>query len=611
MKLFCVLRTLLFVLAPLYVYFHVRTLCPVGEELDFGAADPLCRLAHATSTRLEPVWDAGHAYYAQSALKSHLDPHLSHAAAFVDSLKAKAFQKTNISQEELFNNFDSGSKLIINHTVSVSKFVYNFVADDVYPVVAKYAQLTWSYVKYAYFQTELFVYINYNLHVKPLLRIASLKISQSPVGENWRKLVASDQYQLVASYCEKVYHVLARVFNFFVTKWTAFREYNKSLSMDSSFRLIEEKKKFILQELSKFMDSHNQKEPAPENIEIKIGEDGEETEIIHSTITVTKTSLKAQQNPTSTLSPISEKYSKILARTIDAVKVDFDDQVHDLSLRLTQNLSSKFSELLQKLNSNVSGNYNYIYDLLNRINQVTNSDLDGYVSRELYLDALKQKSDSFSDEAQDLLNQLNIAKENYVLEVAQIRSNILEVMQEFGDSSLNAYSSEIIESGSDWKDWKDFNNLKSDLIKFRDYLIHTDCKDLKGGEIFESELQKFETHINALLNEGGSYLYILRAKGNLQFQMREAEEQELLKIQQEQEEQQKQLEEQQHEKEEAEEFAEQVSEQFVEPVEEVFEDAVEDVQEVANEEKYDDEEEEQETETSQRTVLEIQPLTTV
>lgn len=537
MNVLRVLRIFLFVVLPLYAVFHIRTTCPLDQDISKSSlTDPLCVYSHKVSQFVEPYFSFAMVKYNASPLKPHVDsiyetskeftdPYISKSFGLLNSIKDEAFQRTNITQEELFANLDSGSKLLGQHLTTLINFINYQVTTNVYPFCLQTSNLIIQYSKVVYVKTKLVLYIQWKLYLQPFISIVNYHFFNSEVGKYCIKISKTNEFKLFKFYLAEVKEWFNFVFEYIQEKWINFKEANNAMSMSKSFKLMEDKKNFLLQEFNKFIDnSFNNKgeivkEEENEREEEEEGE--EETETIHSTITITATSIRATPTSSSTSSvKSSEKYKSLLDKTIEGAKIDFESEVSSLSHQLSSNLNANFIEKLQKFGSHVNSNYDFIYDLLNRINLVTEAELSGYVSRQDFRDALEEKRLSFISESEDLSNEIEKYKLDFISKVSVIRNSILEALEEFSDSSLNAYSAEIISNDSDWVEWKNFKSLKSQLISFRDELINLNIDEI-NDELIKT-INGLNNQINILLNEGGSYLAILRAKANLEFQSRES-----------------------------------------------------------------------------------------
>lgn len=447
--------------------------------------------------------------------KVFIDPYLQKSSDLFTSLKDEAFQRTNITQEELFANLESGSKLLGGHLTTIINFINHEITNVIYPFSVKTTNLIIQYSKLFYVKSKLFIYIQWKMYIQPFTAIVKYHFFNTQVGKYCIEFSQTDEFKLVKFYINEAESWVVSFFHYINEKWSTFKEANDAMSMSKSFKLMEDKKNFLLQELNKFLDNSFNKVDTEEL-----------TETIRSTITITSTSVKT--TPTVVVSKSSDKYQSLLDKTIEGARIDFESQVSSLSHQFSANLNSNFIEKLQKFGANVNSNYDYIYDLLSRINLVPVPESSGYVSRQDYRDALEERRLSFIAEAGELENEIEKYKVDFISNVSNIRNSILEALEEFSDSSLNAYSAEIVSNDSDWVEWKKFNSLKSQLISFRDELINYDIEKINHD--FIVSINGIKTQINILLNEGGSYLAILRAKANLEFQSRERATTESTKI---------------------------------------------------------------------------------
>lgn len=515
-----VLRVLLLVALPLYGIFYIRTACPLSQGVpETAMSDPLCVYTHRVFEVVGPYAEVAKDAYESSPLKPRVDfvvdqsrvivePYFKRWTEWLNSLRDQAFQRTNITQEELLANLDSGSKLLGEHLTTVINFINHHMAVTVYPFFLETSKVVIQYCKFVCVKAKMLVYIQWKVYVEPLLTVGKYYFFKSEVGKYCVKITQTDEFKLVQYYVADIKRRVVAVFRFIQEKWMEFKEANHAMAMSRSFKAMEEKKNFLLQEINKFIDGSFNKGDGLE----------EETETIRSTITITSTSLRA--SPTVAAVKSSEKYQLLLDKTLEEARVDFETQVSNLSHKFAEGLHATFVDKLKSLGASVTVDYGTLHELLQRINTHLAPEMEGHVSRQEFRDALEEKRSSIGEKAEAIAADIEKTKAEFVSKVADIRTSILEALEEFSDSSLNAYSAEIVNNDSDWSEWKKFKALKSQLITFRDELINYDIDSVDRE--FANSINGIKTQVNILLNEGGSYLAILRAKANLEFQTRES-----------------------------------------------------------------------------------------
>lgn len=243
--------------------------------------------------------------------------------------------------------------------------------------------------------------------------------------------------------------------------------------------------------------------------------DETETELITKTSTVYVSSKTAPATP-------SERYSKMIRKVIQGAEDDFTNQVSQYGKEFGQKITKSVKPQLSALSSIVTAGYSEIHVELKDINRKSKNET-GYISRQDYRDVLAKAASKIQDDSDNVISKLKKLEEEYADGVLKIRRGILETLAQFSETILSEYSKEIIKSGDDWQEWKRYNSIKKEL---------NDAKDMILNEKPKHEQAMFDevtTTVNILVGEGKSYLAIMRAKGNIEFQQREKAEREALK----------------------------------------------------------------------------------
>lgn len=414
------------------------------------------------------------------------------------------------------------------------------------------------------------IYVNFNAYIKPKLVELKDKIAASKLGDYWREFETTKFYQAVAYVLGKVSVTFKSVSASLSNFYTEFNEKDLKFKSSKPYKMAEQKTEFLRSELAKiftpgfkvpsykdlnvFQKKENEEEEAVEPSEpsnepseseaeppsastetltaIEIieepSEDGSEVidvveeeivieEIIKEPVeeVIEKPVEEPIEDPAT--SAVSTKYTKLTENIISGAEQDFNEQAQAIADETREQLSVSLKPILSELGQKVNTGYSEIHDQLHNINRKSKGE-DGYVSRQDYRDVLAKCTGEMNAMSEEIFSTLKEVEKNYTESVLQVRTSILETLSEFSDSTLTAYSNEIIRDGDDWNEWKRYNTVKKQLLNARDEILAATPPG--EGQMFSS----IEATANILLKEGQSYLAIMRAKGNLEFQSREKEE---------------------------------------------------------------------------------------
>ena len=183
---------------------------------------------------------------------------------------------------------------------------------------------------------------------------------------------------------------------------------------------------------------------------------------------------------------------------------------------------------MQALAQAATSGYDNLHDYINKINVAKVLTDEGHVSRELFREDLAAKRAQIDGIVENINSEIEKVAQKYTDDVLKVKLEVIETLEEFAESTLTAYSAAIISNGDAWDEWKKYSILKNDIVKFRDKLVESVPKsftDEAGLELnFENALNGLKKDVLVLHNEAGGYMAILRAKANVEFQAREAEE---------------------------------------------------------------------------------------
>ncbi|OWB51701.1 hypothetical protein B5S27_g3267 [[Candida] boidinii] len=342
---------------------------------------------------------------------------------------------------------------------------------------------------------------------------------------------------------------------------------------------IENKKQFLKNEFNRIFDA-GFNIPNYENIESLIknklikkttSEDSESTEettsvdetttpnSINETTSVDESASIIETLPPSTktakeVSPdiqkedeyLALKYEKSLNGIISSALKDFNAEIKALEDTYLENIKSDIVPDLRDLGTAVNSGYENLHILIEDINRKNESESDStvdsrpykYVTRDDVQGELNKIREKINLKGELIHSKVKEYENQFSDDVLKIRKNILEILEEVTEKSLSEYSNEIIKlkanskSEDNWEEWKNFNALKNEIFKSRDEIL-TLKPDYK---LFSKALSDLINSLQVLTNDCESYLYILWAKGNIEFQARSQYESEATKTDSEEEE---------------------------------------------------------------------------
>ncbi|CDK29312.1 unnamed protein product [Kuraishia capsulata CBS 1993] len=312
---------------------------------------------------------------------------------------------------------------------------------------------------------------------------------------------------------------------------------------------IEEKKEFLKGEFNRIfsagfntdIDRYSQKVETPKaestlKKEVKKVPESSKSASPSSKSSTSTTSSSSSPAPVDSETPDQyQKYQDYLLGTSKSALENFTRDVERLEIEISDELTSSMKPKLQALSKTVNSGYEEVHSLLHEIDRVCEADEQDcppveYVSRQDFRDALAKLADNVNDRGAAARKELDIYSEKLSQDILSTRSQILEILQDFADASLQEYSHAIMDaSGKErptdnaedtWDEWKRFHNVKNQIFATRDEILTTEPK----LEKFKKLLSDLNTTLYVLVNESGQYLAILRAQANLKFQAREARE---------------------------------------------------------------------------------------
>lgn len=500
------LRVLLFVGPLVYLYHHISNTCPLSQSLPNDLNDITCKYTHEGYTFVSPYIGIANGYYESSPVKIYVEKTQEKISSFFNQhlvlIKETFYQKTNLSEEELLANLESGQKLLAHHLANAINFTYDQLTNKVIPAL----RISFQGIKLTFEQIKIWVKVYWQLYAKPFFALIHDKFIASTAGKYWLQFLQSGAFQTISNYWSDISLIFNNIYEYITSRYVQFKETNKAISMSESFKIFEDKKDFLLNEINKYFEP--------------LTKEKDEELTSTSTITITSTSTKNKKSSPSTevTVPTSEKYSQLLKSTLESAQTDFESQISKLSDEHALKLRAKIMEQMKELGNSVSADYDKLHQMRRNINKITNPSEEGFVSRQDYRDAISEKRSQFESIAQLIKNEIELMEVELSTGISKSRDSILETLEQFADSSLNAYSAEIVSNGDKWEEWKKFNEAKKEIINFRDELVKIKPVD------WENHKNNAWKEVTFLVNEGGSYLALIRAQANVEFQQREAEE---------------------------------------------------------------------------------------
>lgn len=220
---------------------------------------------------------------------------------------------------------------------------------------------------------------------------------------------------------------------------------------------------------------------------------------------------------------------------------------------LLDEVKPKVSKELQNLQSGVMKRYKELNDMISDINKDyermldSNSHVDGDVTRQDYRNKLQEAYDEGDIGGQAVAQLLNPAHEKILRQYFKLLQETIDVLDLFADSTVGDLNRQLtsalevaLQNGSEdvdlWDAWKRFHKIKEEIFAYRDWLydVATEYKTSKsrsaavvGIELWLEYVSSIDFHILALLGDNDHYLQLMRAKGNVAFQLRESFQEQL------------------------------------------------------------------------------------
>ncbi len=570
-----------------YLIYHVLVKCPnqkvwgVTDDEDFICKSS-SKLGSYVSPIIEPVIGKVSTYYRASCLPKYVETADNFVSAnyknyirpsvekYGPVVKEKSYYLYVLTLEKTFALWILSKDIAIKvwaFVIENSKCIYvssrEFWVNTGYPKVSSAISLVSQKILYLLRKIGVKIYVEYNIYLAPRLHKLAAVIPNTFIG----KAFAHIKESAVVGFVANTFAFLNEIFSWFYDKVSdVFVEFNKKESIFKSseqYKFLEKKCEFLRNELGNKFFSPGFKIPSYKDLQIfqKITSDSvskkDEISALSLTISTVATTIAATVTglsksvssgqhallstnslyssslpisselsdtliqPSETAFSIaiatSEKYEKLTNSVIKQAEEDARIQLESLVSNYSEIIRNAVKSDMQMLSEVVTSGDPEIYKLLHDINRFAKGD-EGYVSRQDYRDVLAKSASQIQEHSDNILAILKKTEESYSNDSLEIKNSILETLAQFSESTLAVYSNEIVQKDDDWKEWKKYNDMRKNLLSVRDSI-----SNLKpdGEQKLFNDVTKT---VRILMNEGESYLAIMRAKGNIEFQGREHRE---------------------------------------------------------------------------------------
>lgn len=259
---------------------------------------------------------------------------------------------------------------------------------------------------------------------------------------------------------------------------------------------------------------------------------------------VSTTSSKST-SATSTATARSESVSEELIRwreivketTNDAFNTFLDDVEMEKQNRM-QKVKPEFEDLVEKLETVESAAYAELSSLVSQLNDTviegnkyTGTRNDKEVTPGVVQDKFREHAEQIRQAAFAVRTRAESFADELLKEIEKLRTNTVEVLDEFGEVSLQEIGRKLVSldseasttsstggggSAPNWKDWKEYRNLKDILLKSRQEIVDF---DVNMADI-NLMLRQAQERANSLAKESAQILSGLRANADILFQER-------------------------------------------------------------------------------------------
>lgn len=211
--------------------------------------------------------------------------------------------------------------------------------------------------------------------------------------------------------------------------------------------------------------------------------------------------------------------------TSDALNTLLDDIELEKQKMMNQ-VRPEFEDLVEILETAESAAFAELNGLVSNINSTEDGE---EVTTGLVQEKFREHAENIRDAAFAVRKRAESFAEDVLKETEKLRTGTVEVLDEFGEVSLQEIGRKMVSldsaasesatsvgSAPNWKDWKEYRNLKDALLTARQEIVDL---DINMAEV-NLMLRQAQERANTLAKEAAQLLSSLRAKADTMFQER-------------------------------------------------------------------------------------------
>lgn len=234
--------------------------------------------------------------------------------------------------------------------------------------------------------------------------------------------------------------------------------------------------------------------------------------------------------------------------TIELATSNLEDELSPFLTDLIGEVKPKVQKVMQRQNKKISNLYRQLNQMLSDVGKDYEAILElgdpenpELVSRQQFRDKIAETYQAGEEMGQKVTDIMAPAHTKVLKHYIKVLQSIIDVLDLFADTTVSEYSRQLTaaieqaqhgltQSADEWQAWRRFHETKELIFEYRDYLYdaYVEYRDRKGqaqvvvglGE-WADFVQLVDFHVNTLVNDNDQYLQLVRAKGNVQFQLRE------------------------------------------------------------------------------------------
>lgn len=471
---------------------------------------------------VQPVISKVDDYYDKSMMK-----------AYVNHAKGMARPYTDILSDHLADVQEHISAFREKHEDRIKKATYDsatkvvkvstlFLKDTVVPTICEACKFLYKQSKFYSFKARLWFNVRWKVYGRPVYYSMVKKIVDSRAGDYLIKFYLNPTTQETISFIKNLLDYIRRGIDTLTKKIEEVYSTSIGFKNTESYKNLQLKTNFLWEAFN-YLSNEDESEESNLTSTITLTATVTSTRKSSTTSAMASSSISTTSSVATTVEGTSPnvKYSNLLTSTVESAANDFHAQVENVTNQFRKKLREEVKQDLIKFSYNVETGFDEIQSALDRINAFKDPTDSKYVSRQDFRDVLAAKKDSIEADMKKIEEKVSKISDEYIDAIYNVRVKVLETLEEFADSSLKAYSAEIVSNGDSWDEWKKHTELKSYLLQFRDELI----KENPSSNL-NTDVAQINREVNIMANDGISFLAILRAKANMEFQAREKEERE-------------------------------------------------------------------------------------